>query len=415
MARELAGLVRGAARAGLRSLGDHGGFVAARLGPVGRAAGFYVNAWERWLTPVRERTGGPVPFPSPALALGALADESLLSAARLVRRPLAPEQYGRIRAEVAEAIELFGRQGWLDDPSAYFPPPPPAEPRIRRTRLLLGLGFERFEFDSDYDPHPGEPGRARWLAHGPNRTAHAWVLRHRTPRPWLVGFHGAGMGYPRADLFAFQAAWLHHVLGLNLAFPTMPLHGPRRSGKLPSVGFPNDDLLDTVHGVAQAVWDTRRLVGWIRLHDHDEVGLFGLSLGGYTAAVVAGTERDLSCVIAGVPAADFAELFERHAPPAFRRLPEFAELTDGARVVHRVVSPLALPPQVALDRRFIFAGLADRLVHPNRQVRALWEHWQEPSIHWFEGSHIGFLWSGAVRDFVHRALAVSGMVHSDAA
>ena len=389
---------------------DHGGFVAARLGPVGRAAGFYVKAWERWLAPVGGGGGDPVAFPSPSLALGALADESLLSAARLVRRPLAPEQYGRIRAEVAEAIELYGRRGWLDDPSAYFPSPPPAEPRISRTRLLGGLRFEKFEFDSDYDPDPDEPGRARWLAHGANRTAHAWVLRHRTPRPWLVGLHGAGMGYPRTDLFAFQAAWLHHALGLNLAFPIMPLHGPRRSGRLPGVGFPNDDLLDTVHGVAQAVWDTRRLVGWIRLHDHDEVGVFGLSLGGYTAAVVAGTERDLSCVIAGVPAADFAELFERHAPAAFRRLPEFAELAAGARVVHRVVSPLALPPRVARDRRFIFAGLADRLVHPNRQVRALWEHWQQPSIHWFEGSHIGFLWSGAVRDFVHRALAASGMV-----
>jgi len=221
------------------------------------------------------------------------------------------------------------------------------------------------------------------------------------------------MGFARADLFAFQAAWLHHVLGLNLAFPTMPLHGRRRNGRLPGVGFPSDDLLDTVHGVAQAVWDTRRLMGWIRRHDHDQVGVFGLSLGGYSGAVLAGTDPDLSCVIAGVPAVDFAELFERHAPPAFRALPEFVDLMANTRRLHRVISPLALPPLVAHDRRFIFAGLADRLVHPRRQVRALWDHWQKPPIHWFEGSHIGFLWSGAVRHFVHDALVSSGLVHHE--
>jgi len=195
----------------------------------------------------------------------------------------------------------------------------------------------------------------------------------------------------------------------------MPLHGRRRRGVLPSVGFPSDDLLETVHGVAQAVWDTRRLVGWIRLHEGEEVGLFGLSLGGYTAAVVAGTEGALSCVIAGVPAVDFVELFERHAPTAIRRLPAFTELAAAARVVHHVVSPLALPPLVDPGRRFIFAGLADRLIHPRYQVRALWEHWQQPSIHWFEGSHIGFLWSRTVREFVQNALTVSGMAQSDAA
>lgn len=412
LVRRLNGTLRTIARVGIQALNDHGSHVARRLGPLGRATGYYVDTWERWLAPSRVRAGNPVPFPSPALALGALADESLLSVARVVRRPLGSGEYDRIGTEVAQAIDLYHRRGWIDDPASYFRTPPPADPRLYRTRLLGGLSFERLEFDSGYEPDPDEPGRDRWLAHSNNRTAYAWVLRHRTPGPWLVGLHGAGMGYPRADLFAFQAAWLHHVLGLNLAFPTMPLHGRRRDGKVPGVGFPTDDLLETVHGVTQAVWDTRRLLSWIRLQQHPEVGIFGLSLGGHTAAMVAGTDQALSCVIAGVPAVDFAELFERHAPASFRRRPEFDELAASARQTYRVVSPLALPPQVAFDRRFIFAGLADRLVHPRSQVRALWDHWQQPTIHWFEGSHIGFLWSGTVRSFLHRALTTSGMVTS---
>jgi len=344
LVRQLAGPTRWAARGGLRSLNRHGAVVARRLGPVGRAAGFYVDSWQRWLAPRQERPPAPVPFPSPALAFGALLDESLLSMGTVFRRFPTPEDYHRIRAEVTEAVDLFDRRGWLDDPAVYFSDPPPAEPKIQRTRLLGGLSFERLRFESGYDPDPEEPGRARWLARDANRTAHAWVLRHRTPRPWLIGLHGAGMGFPRADLFAFQAAWLHHALGLNLAFPVMPLHGPRREGIAPLPGFPSENLLDTVHAVAQAVWDTRRLAGWIRSNDHDVVGIVGLSLGAYTAALTASIESELSCVIVGVPTVDFAELFERHAPDKFRRLPEFTELSRQAHLVNRVVSPLALPP-----------------------------------------------------------------------
>lgn len=414
-ARLLVGPIRRVAAAGLEGMRRHGEFVARRLGPVGRAAGFYTAAWQRWLASSGAQLDRPVPFPSPALALGAVLDETLLTISRSIRKPLPPEAYARIHDEVLEAADLYRQRGWLEDPLSYFPTPPSAEPVISRSRLVGGLSFERFRFESGYEPESGEPGRQRWLACDANRTAHAWVLRHRGPRPWLVCIHGAGMGYPTTDLFAFQAAWLHKGLGMNLALPVMPLHGPRRAGLPPGVGFPSDDPLDTVHAVAQAVWDTRRLVSWIRSNDGEVVGLAGLSLGGYTAALLAGAEAELACIIAGVPAVDFAELFERHAPAHLRRLPAFSEMTQEARLAFRVISPLALSPKVPHERRFIFAGLADRLVHPSKQVQALWTHWQQPRIHWFDGSHIGFLWSGAVRGFVHDALSSSGLVHSEVA
>lgn len=415
LARRLAAPISGTLTAGLGSLRETAGGIARRLGPIGRAAGFYVGSWQRWLTSSDECLEMPVPFPSATLALGAVLDESLLSLSRYIRRPLPAEAYGRIHGEVLEATDLYRRRGWLDDPLPYFQTPPPAQPVAMRSWLggIAGVSFERFKFESGYEPDPEEPGRQRWLAYEANRTAHAWILRHRRPRPWLVCIHGAGMGYPLADLFAFQAVWLHNDLGVNLAFPVMPLHGPRRPGLLPGVGFPSDDLLDTVHAVAQAVWDTRRLVSWIRSQESDEVGLAGLSLGGYTSAVLAGVEAGLACVIAGVPAVDFAELLERHAPAQVRRLPGFVEMTGEARLAHRVISPLSLSPRVPHERRFIFAGLGDRLVHPRKQVRALWDHWQQPSIHWFEGSHVGFLWSGAVKSFIHDALSTSGLVGSE--
>jgi len=147
LVRLFAGPIRVLARAGLRAINDHGGVVASRLGPLGRAAGFYLNAWERWLISDKSPAGGRVPFPSPPLALGALADESLLSLARVVRRPLVPEEYNRIGAEVSQATDLYRQRGWLQQPASFFAAPAPAEPKIHRTHLLGGLSFERFEFD----------------------------------------------------------------------------------------------------------------------------------------------------------------------------------------------------------------------------------------------------------------------------
>jgi dienelactone hydrolase len=239
-----------------------------------------------------------------------------------------------------------------------------------------------------------------------------WVVRHPEPRPWLVNLHGAAMGQARVDLRTFKAAWLHHGLGLNLAFVVLPRHGPRREGLPIGVGFPDDDLLDNVHAVAQTMWDTRRLLAWIRSETDQPVGLHGLSLGGYAAALLAGLDPDLACVIAGVPPVDFADLFERHAPRQFRHSPEWARLVPLSRAAHRVVSPLEITPVVPVDRRFIYAGLADRLVHPKGQVERLWRHWEEPEIEWFRGGHVGFFFANQVQTFLTDALRSSGLLTS---
>ena len=78
-------------------------------------------------------------------------------------------------------------------------------------------------------------------------------------------------------------------------------------------------------------------------------------------------------------------------------------LEGNVEPVHRVVSPLAMDCLVPWDRRFIFAGLGDRMAVP-AQAQALWEHWDEPSIRWFPGNHLGYLWSSKVADYVDGVL-----------
>jgi pimeloyl-ACP methyl ester carboxylesterase len=345
-------------------------------------------------------------------ALGhAAVDRAVIVLAKASRPRPSAAAASRIEAETLAALSMFGARGWLDRPESYhLTPPPMREPEVARTHVPGLPALERIRFDSGYQPHPGEPGRDRWLACEANRTAGALVLRHRGPGRWLVCMHGAGMGTPATDLAAFDVTWLHRRLGLNVAIPVLPRHGPRRSGHRPMVEFPTEDVLDNVHGLAQAAWDVRRLLDWIRAQGATRIGMQGLSLGGYVAALCAAFEPDLDCVLACIPAADWPALFREHYPPTD---PLSVTMTsEASQRVHVVVSPLALEPRVPRERRVIVAGAQDRLVNRVHQVDALWERWGRPDLHWHPASHLGFLASRSRRTILAELLARFDLVDS---
>ena len=380
--------------------------------PIRIPAAWYVRAWFRRLRPPSGRDTPSTP-PSLVLAAQAGVDELVLAVIRLARRTPPPEEIARVEHEATAAIVIFRGRGWLDDPASYHVHPPPLrrqDVKLRKARSGA-IRYRVMSFESGYEPHPGEPGRERWLSDRANRTAYAWMLRHDEPRPWIVCVHGAAMGQATGDLRVFRAAWLHTMLGLNVVLPIQPRHGPRRAGLPLGVGFPDQDLMDNVHAVAQSIWDTRRLLHWIRdTQAGGRIGVQGLSLGGYTVALLAGIESDLSCVILGIPAVDFAALMEQHSPQRFRFDPRLGRLTALAQQVNWVISPLAFAPKVPYDRRFIYAGLADRLIHPVQQVDAIWRHWGEPDIKWLPGGHVGTFLSRSVHEFLERALQSSDML-----
>jgi hypothetical protein len=51
------------------------------------------------------------------------------------------------------------------------------------------------------------------------------------------------------------------------------------------------------------------------------------------------------------------------------------------------VSPLTFQPQLPVEKRFIYAGVADRIARPD-QARALWRHWGKPEIEWMASGHV---------------------------
>ncbi len=381
--------------------------LAQVLGPFTRTGGFYARSWGAYLD--RQPDELPVARPTIALAAQAFRDEIVLAGFSLLRSAPDLTTLERIDREVLAAQDFYGNQGWLDNPEGFFaPPPPPADVTVR-TIDNLGRTYQRLFFDSDYEPYANEPGRERWLSYTGNNREYGLMLRHREPRPWLVCIHGAEMGRAALDPMLFNAWHLHRDLGLNVVLPVLPMHGPRARDLPKGTGFPSEDVLNDVHGTAHAVWDIRRLLCWIRAQQPDAaIGLNGLSLGGLISSLVASLDDGLTCAILGIPAVDLVNLVGRHAGLSGHH--GLRQTMTLAQPIGRMISPLALTPRVPMQGRFIYAGIADRLVHPREQVTRLWEHWGKPEIHWYQGGHTGFFRSRPIQRFIDDALVQSGLV-----
>jgi dienelactone hydrolase len=366
----------------------------------------------------------PVPRGVPEVRMGlgtaarAAEDEFSMCTIVLTTWPLAVgSRAARIGRELDEALVLFKENGWLDEPASYHRNPPPITSMEGGDLRHPEDGFEHLTFESLYEPWPGEPGRERWLSYERNRTAHAWTLRHQgEPRPWLVCLHGIRMGSPRADIGFFRPDYLHRELGLNLLFPVLPIHGPRRVGLVSGDRILSGDAMDSLHAASQAAWDFRRLVSWLRDHEGaPAVGVMGHSLGGYATALLSSLEEGIDCAVVANPAVDPSRLFWRNALSLATRYLKTAGVTEEKMgTLLRPISPLALSPLVERERRAIFAGVADRVV-PATEAERLWRHWEEPRIVWYQGTHRAFLGAAEGRTLVATALREAGVVGSSPA
>jgi hypothetical protein len=356
----------------------------------------------------------PAPDTGPRLAARAAVNELMMCGLILTSWPVTVGTVAvRVQREATDAYELFEEQGWFSDPASYHQDPPPLEkPKIETTEHK-GREVEHLTFESEYEPHEEEPGRERWVSYRRNPTAHAFILRHGgEQRPWLMCVHGIRMGTLGKSMIRFQPEYLHEELGLNLIMPVLPMHGPRDTGGIISGERTlSGDIMDTLHAGAQAMWDLRRMISWLReSEDAPAIGALGHSLGGYAVSLLASLEEDLDCVIAGNPAVDPSHLFWANAlAVATHSLSAEGIREETYKALLRPVSPLALQPTVPLDRRAIFAGVVDRVITPV-QAHALWRHWEEPRIGWYQGAHQRFIRAEEGREVLVETLRAADML-----
>ena len=332
----------------------------------------------------------PAPWREQVLgSLGGAVDAAALRAAVLVvERALipSPDSFAALResagALLDPALQTEPRRffGFLDDA------PPAVRVETRRLRTLAaGRVFAR-RLESGYRPFAGAaPERPP----GPVPVEH-WVHERARAPATVVALHGFGMGRPRLGAAApLVSRWFQS--GLDVALVTLPGHGARApaGARMSGEAFAVPHVARLAEAVREALYEVHLTVHWLRHETGRPVGLLGLSLGGYLTALAAGLLDDLAFAVpiaAPVCMGDLAWRFlrrTRHHRDGAPGLPDAEEL----RRSFRVHSPLAHALRLPRERALIVAGRGDRVVPPAHAL-ALAQHWGEPRLHWFGGSHL---------------------------
>jgi pimeloyl-ACP methyl ester carboxylesterase len=235
-------------------------------------------------------------------------------------------------------------------------------------------------------PHFGEVG-ARFASFESNQWVHARrFLSGRVPAPTaIVLVHGYLGGALAAEAFVWP---LNEFLkrGVDVILPVLPFHGRRNDrGLTAPPRWPGRDLTWALEGFRQVVADMRALVAWLRADGHQHVGMMGMSLGGFSTALLATVEPELAFAVPYIPLASFAD-WTRDAGQLKGSERERAELYTHLEEAHGLVSPLRRPLQIPKSRAFVAVGERDA-VTPVSHGRRIAQHFDVP-LEMFHGGHI---------------------------
>jgi hypothetical protein len=293
-------------------------------------------------------------------------------------------------------LSFYAELGTERDPAKSFPAPTEvprvsSRPANRFAERLAHGTVDNISFPSSFRAiNPAM--RSRWNALRANNVVHAQHWRHGDgPHPTLCVIHGfMGSSYLANGRF-FTLPWYYRS-GYDVVMYTLPFHGPRAEKRSPFSGFGYfaGGLSGFAEATAQAVHDFRSIVNYLRHTGVERIALTGISVGGYTSALLASVEDRLEAVIPNCPVVTPATMFDEWFPANVLmglglRLSNISRDELMAGLGYH--SPLTYRPRVGKDRRMIITGLGDRMAPPGQAVM-LWEHWDRCALHWFPGSHV---------------------------
>ena len=291
----------------------------------------------------------------------------------------------RRNAEALSHAERMQRLAEIE--AAYrgvgFAEPAPIAPRLSHVRdEAFGVTVFDARWESAYAPHAAGV-RDAYLSHAENRTAHARLFLAKEPRPAVVLVHGYMAGQWAVEERAWPISWLLRR-GLDVAIVVLPFHALRGRPGGGAPPFPGADPRFTNEGFRQAMLDVRGLVGFLRARGAPEVGAMGMSLGGYTTALLASVEPKLGFAVPIIPLASIADFARDQG-----RLgtDEQARMQHAAlEAANAVVSPLARTPLVSRERLLVIGAEADAIT-PIAHAERLAAHWGAPLVR-IHGGHL---------------------------
>ncbi|OBB99250.1 PHB depolymerase family esterase [Mycobacterium sp. 852002-40037_SCH5390672] len=344
----------------------------------------------RTVAGLQESTGWAPLSPRGARQFGeAMLDEIVLSGFSLLGR--SPAAMRPLDACTAAAEELSS----LGIDRAHADPKPLRANSIRK-RSFAGLAYERMAFE--HDPMLPATLEADGLG-GPARAVVHLCRHHDGPRPWLVWVHGAGQGGTE-DLLLSRIGRIHHTLGFNVAMPVQPGHGCRRR-QWPV--YPDMDPLGNVAGMMRVVSEVRAVVRWVQ-PQATAVVVAGISMGSPVAALVSHLEKQIDAVALYTPILGLNAMIARHLQRWGSSREGFRELLESPVVTQltSVIDPLAVIPSPPPDRRLIVGAWHDRMAM-REPANALQDRWGG-QLYWYDGSHVGHIFSRRVQRITDRFL-----------
>ncbi len=270
-------------------------------------------------------------------------------------------------------------------PGDYHLAPLSIEPTLRRIgELGRGLGMIDLTWQTPYQPYL--PDLAERYAHTKqNGVAAMRLFTREEPRPLALIIHGYMTGKFTFEQRVWPLGWFDK-LGLDCALFVLPFHGtradPLRRGR---PEFPGKDPTFANEGFRHAMLDLRSVMRFLRERGHPALGLLGMSLGGYTAALAATLEPEIDFLVPIIPLASLADfaLEQGSLSPA----PEIAAREHALiERIHAPVSPLRAPSLLAPERALVIGARADRIT-PVSHARRIAAHLGAP-LHTWHGGHL---------------------------
>jgi pimeloyl-ACP methyl ester carboxylesterase len=328
----------------------------------------------------------------------AFADRMLRTGlASLITIGMAPSLLSSARARrERNLLPLYRELADRGDADAVFAPPPNGVTLRQRDGSRSewqprGIAVRQLSFESPYVPvHPEM--RQSWRAQSRNRVARAQHWMHpRGARPTLVFVHGFMLDAYAANSWGFSLPWLFKK-GYDILLVTLPFHGARREAGHPfsGYGFVSGGMAHLNESMLQSIQELRIWLDYLFEQGAPQVGISGLSLGGYLSALLAAVDPRLAFCIPNSPVVAPVDMAMEWQP--IRPLLKTVMWRDKVRISEfrhgmALHSPLTYAPKVDPERLLVIGGAGDR-VTPPRFVRLLHQHWRGSELHWFPGNHI---------------------------
>lgn len=294
----------------------------------------------------------------------------------------------KLASVLRQGSEMSGRS----DAELFHRPRPQPELEVLEARQPKGVDegiFEQLQWRSLYQPDTGSSPTNNAASN--NDRVVAWYWRHGDkPRPTIVLVHGFLAPWWEINEFYLGLRFLYD-LGCDVVLKTLPHHGPRAHSakRVSGMGYFSRGVDSLNHAVVQSTYDIRTLVDVLQQRGVNKIGLSGVSLGGYTTALLAGLDERFEFVMPLVPLISIPDAImewkplDRIAKTFMRRYGVDMRDLRNTMAFH---SPLSRPALLPPDRLLIIAGMGDRLASP-RHAETLQQHWGNCDLHWYAGAH----------------------------